>query len=63
MEWDFSKVFCFGTSFSLTEADGNFTVDFSVNRVSAWKTQQSPVAIGSWHVMGAVLCLPREGHI
>lgn len=56
-------MFCFGPSSSLAGADGNFAVDFSVKGVSVWKTQQSPVAIGSWYVMGAVLCLLKEGHI
>ena len=63
MERDFSKVFCFGPAFALAGADGSFTVDFSVNSVWVWKTQQSPVTIRSRCVVEAVFCLLREGRI
>lgn len=63
MEWHFSKVFCFGPAFALTGAVGSFAVDFSVNIIKIWKTQQSPVAIRSGCVLEAVFCLRKEGRI
>ena len=61
MQWDFSKLFYFGPALALAGADGSFTVDFSVNGVWVWTTQQSPVTVRSRRGVGAVLCLLREG--